>query len=502
MNKPSLFIFGLGAAGADDVSLGALRRLKELSVQGCPLFLRTERHPCVPALSAEGVVFTSSFDDVYDKADTFEDVYSTIAASVIASVTTSGCAGYLVPGHPMVGEQTVHLLLQHQDRIDISIIPGSSFIEVCLASAKQEVSGLVVLNAMSLPDVNDLYHKYSSPFNQTLPHLIYQVYDGQIASKVKLTLLDVYPPDTEIIILSQAGLSGAEKLTRTALHRLDHAENSFDHLTTVLVPALKTPSSTSEFTTLLDIMAQLRHPVTGCPWDKEQTPETLKRFAIEEVYEVIDAIDEGDVDKYIEELGDLLLQVAFHAQLAREAGEFSIEDVISGISEKLIRRHPHVFGDVLVSGSEDVLVNWEAIKRTETGNLSRKSRLDGVPRHLPALAQAQEISKRAAKCGFEWPSIEGVFEKLDEELIELKEALAEGDHSHILGELGDLLFTVVNISRFAKIDAEDALRIMVKRFTTRFKTMETLAAQPLEELNGNELESLWQTAKREELKGN
>jgi tetrapyrrole methylase family protein/MazG family protein len=292
-------------------------------------------------------------------------------------------------------------------------------------------------------------------------------------------------------------MAGEERVESVQLHRVDHSSLTFNHLTTLFVPSIAT-ESLSRFSTLLDIMAQLRHPTKGCPWDREQSSHTLKRYAVEEVYEVFDAIDDGDVDKYIEELGDLLLQVVFHAQLARETGEFSIEDVLQSIDEKLIRRHPHVFGETVVSDSAEVLANWEMIKRAEKGNESRKSRLDGVPRQLPALSQAMEISKRAAKAGFEWNNIDGVFAKVDEEINELKVALANGHLDEVAFELGDLLFTVVNVARFAKVDAEDALRVMVRRFGTRFRAMENASDVPLEQLDQSSLEVLWQSAKREE----
>jgi tetrapyrrole methylase family protein/MazG family protein len=488
----------MGAGSADDITVGTLRRLKEMTLLGVPLLLRTGRHPSVAALAAEGVSFSQSFDDIYESSRTFEDVYTAIVEEVLSCSRQFGHAGYLVPGHPLVGESTVQQLLRRQDDIEIEIIAGSSFIEACLAAARQEVTGIVVLDALSLPDPTNAFRKFASLYNPNLPLLIYQVYDREIASRVKLSLLERYSPEHEVLVISAAGLSTSETVVRTPLHHVDHSDIRFDHLTSVLAPPIDGGPSITDFTTLLDIMAQLRNPVTGCPWDREQTPESLKRFAIEEVYEVIEAIDDGDVDKYVEELGDLLLQVAFHAQLGRESGDFTIEDVVEGISEKLIRRHPHVFGDLLVNDSAEVLANWEVIKRAEKGNSNRKSRLDGVPRHLPALAQALEISKRAAKAGFEWESIDGVFDKIDEEIKELKEALGSGDQSAIHGEIGDLLFTVVNIARFAKIDPEDSLRIMVKRFSARFMAMETGAGRPLEDLKTGELEVLWQVAKREE----
>jgi len=231
----------------------------------------------------------------------------------------------------------------------------------------------------------------------------------------------------------------------------------------------------------------------GCPWDQEQTHETLRKYLIEETYETIDAIDAGDLEALREELGDLILQPVLHAGIRKAAGGWSIDDVARGIVDKLVRRHPHVFGEVSVSGTDDVLRNWEAIKKTE----GKESVLKGVPRAMPALARALLVSKRAARAGFEWPSIEGVLEKLDEEEREVREALESGDLAHIQSEIGDLLFTVVNVARWAKVDPEEALRGMLDRFSRRFERMESLTPSPLGELSPEAWDALWNRAKAE-----
>lgn len=231
----------------------------------------------------------------------------------------------------------------------------------------------------------------------------------------------------------------------------------------------------------------------GCPWDQEQTHATLKKHLVEETYETIDAIDAEDMDALREELGDLLLQPVLHAGIRKAAGGWDIDAVARGIVDKLIRRHPHVFGDVAVTGTDDVLKNWDAIKRTEKSG----SVLAGVPRAMPALARALSVSKRAARVGFEWGSMEGVFEKLREEEGEVREALASGDAKAIESEIGDLLFTVVNVARWAKVDPEEALRGMLDRFTARFQRMEALAAGSLGDLNAEAWDSLWNRAKAE-----
>ena len=269
----------------------------------------------------------------------------------------------------------------------------------------------------------------------------------------------------------------------------------------VFAPAPPPSDSPADFAVLAAVMARLRDPDTGCPWDKEQTPQTLRKYAIEEAYEVVEAIDSGSPAKLSEELGDLLLQVVFHAQLASETGTFALPDVTRSIVEKLIRRHPHVFGTVQVSGSEEVLTNWEQIKRAEPGYEDRTSILDGIPPALPALMRALEVSKRVVKVGFEWPSVAEVLDKVEEEIRELRAEIASGQTDRAAAELGDLLFTLVNVARQLKVDPEDALRQMTGRFTKRFQYIERFAAESGRTVSGltlAEMETVWQAAKREE----
>ncbi len=266
-----------------------------------------------------------------------------------------------------------------------------------------------------------------------------------------------------------------------------------------LLAAAPAASPPADFESLVAMMARLRAPVGGCPWDQEQTPQTLRRFLVEEVYEVLEALDSDSPAKVREELGDLLLQVVFHAQIASESGKFDIGGVTESIVEKLVRRHPHVFGDVEVSDSGEVLTNWGKIKRAEPGYEDRTSVLDGVPKDLPALARAQEISRRAVKVGFEWPSLPDVLDKVDEELAELRAEITAGETQKAAEELGDLLFTLVNVARRLDVDAEDALRQMTRRFAARFHHIEDHAratGRVVSDLPLSEMEQIWQTAKR------
>ena len=247
----------------------------------------------------------------------------------------------------------------------------------------------------------------------------------------------------------------------------------------------------------LDIMAALRGP-EGCPWDKEQTRDSLKPFLVEETYEVLEAIDEDSPRKIKEELGDLLFQIIFHARVAEEKGEFTIDDVLDAISEKMIRRHPHVFGEKTEKTSAQVLSDWEQLKKTEKGNAARKSILEGVPKEMPALTRAHRLQERAARVGFEWDRIDDVFAKLEEELGEFKETLAAKDPARMEDELGDVFFVLVNISRYIGVNPEDALRKTISKFISRFQYIEESAktsGRELSDMTLEEMDSLWDEAK-------
>ncbi len=283
------------------------------------------------------------------------------------------------------------------------------------------------------------------------------------------------------------------------------------------------PESTAGnvFTDAVAIMARLRGP-DGCPWDREQSFESIRKYTLEETYEVLDAIDRRNWTDLKEELGDLLLQALFYSQIASESGYFDIKDVISGLNRKLIRRHPHVFGDEasVAAGnaaagmrttdidSGEVLKNWEQIKRAEKANAGPQSLLDSIPRSFPALMEAAKLSSKAAKSGFDWPNVEGVFAKLDEEIGELKQAIdetaldVEADKTMISGELGDLLFTAVNLARHLGVDAELALRGTNRKFRSRFAAMEAATDSPLERHSPDQMEELWIGAKLAEKGGN
>ena len=266
----------------------------------------------------------------------------------------------------------------------------------------------------------------------------------------------------------------------------------------IAMPLIPLPPASAHYTweDLIEIMARLR---SSCPWDREQTHRTLVPYLIEETYEVVEAIENADSVSLSEELGDLLLQIVFHAQLGTETGAFTVADVIDALSNKMVRRHPHVFGDAVIEDVDAQWKNWEQLKSQEATGQKRKSRLDGIPKHLGALQRGQRMQEKAARVGFDWPGVRGILDKLQEELTELAEAQREKqDDPHVREELGDVFFTLVNLSRAMGIDAEGAMREANEKFYKRFSFMEQHAAKDgkaLSDMSLDELEELWQLAK-------
>jgi tetrapyrrole methylase family protein/MazG family protein len=476
-------VVGLGPGEPSALSARAWEALRS----GQPVWLRTAIHPTVDALREAGIAF-QSFDALYERAESFDSLYSDIVENLLAQAQ-AGDIVYAVPGHPLVAEESVRLLLERarEQGVPVRIVSSRSFLEPTL-----EALGLCITEGVQLVDALSARRL---PPDQWMHVLYYQVYDHFVASELKLQLMRYYPEDHMVHVVRAAGVAGQQQVETVPLYELDRVP--VDHLTSVHVPPLP-PDSRRDFAGLVHVVARLRGP-GGCPWDREQTHESLRTYLLEEAYEVLDAINTGDDAKLCEELGDVLLQVVLHAQLAQEERRFDIQDVVSQQCEKLVRRHPHVFGDVQVADSDEVLRHWERIKAEENHHTPERSVMDGVMPSLPALVFAMEVSKRAVKVGFEWPDLQGVLEKFREEQVELREAIAQADRARIEAEIGDLLFTLVNIARHLKIDAEQALHAMVRRFIVRFQQMEAMAraqGKPLEQLSLEEWDVLWEAAKR------
>ncbi|TDA63459.1 MAG: nucleoside triphosphate pyrophosphohydrolase [Clostridia bacterium] len=485
-----IWIVGLGPGDYGALSARTLELMQRL-----PVFLRTERHPAVAELAGRGVAFFS-FDDLYEGSLTFEQVYTTMVDRLLALDEAE--IVYAVPGHPLVAETSVQMLLARARdlAVDTEILPAPSCLEaVCQVLGLDLARGIVILDGLEIRAI---------PLAPHLGCLILQVYSPLVASEVKLALMEVYPDTHPVRLVRAAGVPGGERVVQIPLYEIDR-QKWLDHLTTVYVPPYPAavpatrrmwqPSRRlgTSLAELADVMATLRGP-GGCPWDREQTHASLRRYLIEETYEVIEAIDAGEPHKLKEELGDLLLQIVFHAQLAQEEGTFTLEEVIHGIIAKMQHRHPHVFGDLSLNTSQEVLARWDDFKKAENGDRA----LMDLPPGLPALLKAQKVQEKAARVGFDWPDAAGPWKKVREEARELQAAVAGGRSEDVQDELGDYLFAVVNVGRHLGVDVEATLSLAVDKFRRRFAFIEEQAARngkALGELSLEEMDAWWEQAK-------
>ncbi|SFS86578.1 nucleoside triphosphate pyrophosphohydrolase [Marininema halotolerans] len=481
----TITVIGLGSGDEENLSLGSLRQMKEAQ----HLYFRTEKHPVVPWLVKEGISF-QTFDAIYEKHQDFVSVYQEIADRLLAEANKGQNLVYAVPGHPTVAETSVqHLRTQGESQgIQIDIRGGVSFVDTAFGRLGIDPNdGFMLLDGTSLT---------GDQVDPRLHLLISQVYDRLTASEVKLSLMESYPDDHPIQVVTALGVAGEERIEEVALWQLDHEERFTDLTSVYIAPTTAEEVLYRRFDAVVDIVAHLRSP-EGCPWDQKQTHESLRPYLIEEAYEFLEAIDQQDPDAMTEELGDVLLQVLLHAQIGSESGEFDIQEVIATLANKLIRRHPHVFGKESAQTEKDVLLKWEAIKEQEGKGITRTSLLDGIPTTYPSLLRAFALQKKAAKVGFDWPDITGAKEKLIEEADELVTAsVAEREE-----EAGDLLFSVVNLIRWLEIDPEQALMAACRKFTRRFRYIEERAEEQGDEVKSLSLKRLdawWNEAKANE----
>ncbi len=450
----TITIVGLGPGEPDLLTVRA-RAVLEAAHE---VWFRTLRHPTVAGLALAGPAH--SFDELYDTRENFDELYVDIVERLVRMAADTDVV-YAVPGHPLVAEATVRGLLAWAADTggDVRVVDGLSFIEpVCTALRVDPLAaGFQLVDALD-PRLDPMR-----------PALVAQVYGRRVASDVKLALLELYPADHAVTIVRNAGTPDGPSVETMPLAEIDRAEGRFNHLACLYLPALAVEQNPRTFEALRAITHRLRAP-DGCPWDREQTHATLKRYVLEETYEVLDALDANDPERLCEELGDLLLQVTLHTEIAEEAGEFTYGDVFAHIAAKLLRRHPHVFGDAVITSVEEQWRSWQRIKSQEKGG--EESILAGVPAAMPALAYAQAVQERAARTGFDWPNLDQVLDKLTEELGELRRTET---HDQRLDEFGDILFVLANVARWLSLDAEEALRQAGRKFARRFGGVEALA---------------------------
>jgi len=464
-------VTGLGPGDLDRIP-AAVRSI--LLDPGRTVIVRTEQHPAAEQLAALREVVTC--DDLYLAKESFDDVYRAIADRVLETAS-SGPVVYAVPGSPLVGEFAVRIL--RESRAEIELIPAESFIDAVLEEVGYDPldRGLQILNGHDLPD----------PLVLDKPTIIAQLDVAEVLADVAAQIGRVLPEESKILVLVGLGASDAVRV-ETSPDQVDPALAGYR--TSLFVDT--DPGGLIGAVRTMTILRQ------ECPWDREQTHQTLVKYLVEETYELMDAVgrleSEGiDWVGYAaieDELGDVLLSVLFHAAIARENGAFDIDDVAEVMRQKLVRRHPHVFGEVDVDSAADVKRNWDQIKDEERGS-GRESQMDGVPSALPAIQRASKIQNRAAKIGFDWSQASEVLPKVREEIDELEAVLA--DPAEAESELGDVLFSVINLARHLGIDGELALRGAIDRFETRFRQMESTG--PLAGLKMDELDRRWEEAK-------
>ena len=478
-------IVGLGPGPRNTVTQATLEAIERIDVQ----FVRTKRHP-----TADLMPKATSFDSLYDTLPTFEDVYGAITEAVVVAALKHGEVLYAVPGSPLILESSV-AQLRADSRVDVQVLPALSFLDLAW-----EALGIDPVNAgVRLIDG----HRFAlEASGERGPLLVAQVHADWVLSDVKLSH-ESANGNEPVVLLHHLGLPD-QRVEHTTWQELDRVLPA-DHLTTLYIAQMAEPVS-GELARLHQLARTLREQ---CPWDREQTHDSLIKHLIEETYEVVDAIEALDTndpatdEALIEELGDLLYQVEFHATIAEQQGRFSMADVARSIHDKLVRRHPHVFGDVVANSADDVVQTWDEVKRAEKKSVdgAASSTFTGVAKSGPSLQYATKIQKRAADVGFDWPNADGAFEKIIEESAEIRQAVAlNSDPETVRMELGDLLFSVVNLSRHLGHDAEQALRGASDKFRHRFEQVEQLALSrdidlakaPLEQLD-----ALWDEVKKQ-----
>lgn len=453
------------------LTVGAVRALAEADA----VVLQTERAACAGRIRGEAKEFYT-LDPIFETAQDYEELYEK-AADFIAEMVSHKNVVFGVMGSLSANGFAAAL----RGKTALDVIPGASFESVAQSVAGKEMD-IGAFQSIAAGDIRKL------DLNSGAAVMVTGIDGFLVASEVRL-FLEGYYENAEALLID------GRDTRRIPLEELDRQSGYGTGCTLVLPPLAGNERARYTFGDLVAIMERLRSP-GGCPWDLKQTHETLRQYVLEEAYEVVEAVDKKDPDALADELGDLLLQVVFHAQIGRQRGEFDITDVTSNICAKMILRHPHIFGSVTVAGAEEVVTNWEAIKRTEKGHSCIAQTMEDVPAGMSALMRAYKIQKKAAQAGFDWEDAAGALEKAEEEVFELKDELSGGRLDTIETEAGDLLFAWVNVLRKAGINPEVALARATRKFTARFAFIERNAGADLKDLTLAQMDKLWEEAKK------
>lgn len=470
-------IIGLGAGGEEDLTIRAHKALLEK----IPTFVRTDRHPLVKELRKS--INIVSFDDYFEKYETFDQVYENILHTLLEEARQHGKINYCTAGSPYFGDVvTKKLVNEYKGQINTIIIDGMSFLDKCIKlSGYADYKNIKILDCLEADEFS---------FDLNSLNIITQVYDRDLASNLKLSLMETYPEDTYALIIDVL----EKNVKKIPVFLLDQEKNYGFSTYFCILPIEISNNRVYNVSNLLRLTKKLRGP-DGCPWDKKQTHDSIRQHLIEEAYEVVDAIDNNDVDNLLEELGDLLFQVVFHAQLAAEEGYFNFTDVVTKVCNKMYFRHPHVFGDVKADNIEEALITWENSKLKEKKLTTYTDNLKNVPKALSPLSRSYKVQKRAAEVGFDWSDAQGALLKVKEELLEFIEAYEDHNIDNMEEEFGDLLFALVNFARFEKINPDIALNRTINKFIDRFEYIEKNSGKDLKEMTLKEMDELWEKSK-------
>lgn len=479
--KPSMTVVSLGPGDAGLLTIQTADKLRSAR----RLVLRTERHRVTAWLKEQGVSYTT-LDEMYDQYDDFDRMHEAMAQKLWAMAGQSGSITYAVIDAATDGSvRAIHASKPVEGTL--TVLPGVSRIDACLALLPGEQSGQVrLLPAEDCP---------TAEHDPSMPLLITELWHPMLASQVKLWLTDLYDDEMKVFFYPSSAKVN-RKPVELPLMELDR-QRTYDHTVCVYIPAAPLESRQRYcFADLVRIMSILRGP-DGCPWDREQTHESLRKYLIEEAYETIGAIDGGNPDEIADELGDVLLQIVFHADVAKAHQTFTISDVTTAICHKMIYRHAHIFGSDHCETAEEVSQNWERLKKAEKGLTTQTSVMEDVSRGLTALMRASKVQKKAAQVGFDWPDAMSALPKVEEEAAEVRAELENGGDP--AEELGDLLFACVNVVRLCGLEPELILRQGTEKFIRRFSAMENAIisdGKPLRDLTLAEMDVYWNKVKQ------